>query len=470
MRAIPRIVIGGVSSGAGKTTFTVGLCRALQRRGLRVAAFKAGPDYLDPTYHARATGGRSHNLDAWMMGRQAVLATFASAAQDADVAIVEGVMGLFDGADPTSEEGSTAQIAKWLGAPVLLALDASGMARTVAAIAHGFSTFDPDVELCGLLANRVGSRSHLSLLEKSVMSPPLLGGLPKDPALRFPERHLGLVTADECTLTDQTLETLANTIEAWCRVDRILEIAQAAEPLDMEGGREDVSVQGEVRCRIAYALDEAFHFYYDDNLRRLRSLGAELVPFSPIRDETLSVGIGGIYLGGGYPEVHAEALAANSSMRRAMVDFAEAGGPIYAECGGLMYLTGGIRKLDGSFHAMTGLISGEVVMHDRLQSLGYVEVETQSPSILGDAGLTFRGHQFRYSELRGADESAMGVYAMKRKRNGVVEREGYRRGANVVASYVHAHWASNPDIAANFVAACARFAQQRSAGLLELLG
>lgn len=458
---IPRLVIGGVSSGAGKTTFTVGLCRALQHRGLRVAVFKAGPDYLDPTYHARATGGRSHNLDAWMMGREAVLRTFVSASEEADIAIVEGVMGLFDGADPVSEEGSTAQIAKWLEAPVLLALDASGMARTVAALAHGFSTFDPAVNLCGVLANRVGSRSHLSLLEKALSFPPLVGGLPKDSVLRFPERHLGLVTADERTLSDETLETLAHRIEDWCDVERILGIARSAGQMvrEEESGQAQTAVPP--RCRIAYALDEAFHFYYDDNLRRLRMLGAELVPFSPIRDETLPAGIGGIYIGGGYPEVHVAALAANVSMRQSITDFAKAGGPVYAECGGLMYLSSGIRSLDGAFHAMVGLLAGEAVMRDRMQALGYVEVETQSPSILGAAGSRFRGHQFRYSELRGAGESSAGLYSMKRKRNGAVESEGYRQGTNLVASYVHAHWASNPEIAANLVEACAAFAQTR---------
>ena len=196
-RRIPRIVIAGISSGSGKTTLTVALCRALVKRGLQVSSFKAGPDYLDPTYHARATGSVSQNLDAWMMGREAVLSTFDSAAADADIAVVEGVMGLFDGVGARSEEGSTAQIAKWLSAPVLLVLDASGMARTAAALVQGCVAFDPELEIAGVICNRVGSKNHLQILRDAVENVPVVGGLPKEHSLSFPERHLGLRTADQ---------------------------------------------------------------------------------------------------------------------------------------------------------------------------------------------------------------------------------------------------------------------------------
>ncbi len=457
---VPRLMVAGVASGTGKTTFMVGLCRALSRRGLRVTAFKTGPDYLDPTYHARATGSRSQNLDAWMMGKEAVLSTFAAATSESDIALIEGVMGLFDGVSPTSEEGSSAQLAKWLGAPVLLAVDASGMARTLAAIAHGFSTFDPELRIAGLLANRVGSRSHLNLLAEAVSAPPILGGLPKNASLSFPERHLGLLTADEHTLTSSQLDALADAVEEWCDLDRIIETAKTAEALSFESGNALATMGTSSRCRIGYALDEAFHFYYEDNLRRLRELGAELIAFSPVHDASLP-DVDGLYIGGGYPEVCAEALSTNAPMREAVVMFANAGGPVYAECGGLMYLSKGIRMQDGTLHAMVGLIPAEAVMRDKLQALGYVEVETTATTILGKAGQRLRGHQFRYSELRGVSEIATHAYHVKKRRNGALETEGYTRGSNVLASYIHAHWASNPEVAAGLVDACAAYAERR---------
>jgi cobyrinic acid a,c-diamide synthase len=449
---IPRIVIAGTASGVGKTTVTVGLARALRARGLRVAVFKCGPDYLDPTYHARAVDGPCHNLDGWMMGRDAVLATFQRASEGADIALLEGVMGLFDGASPTGEEGSTAEIAKWLAAPVVLVCDAGGMARSIAALGRGFAGFDPELRLVGLVCNRVGSRSHLELLGKATAgAPAVLGGLPKEEALAFPGRHLGLRTADREAVPDRVFAAWGERVAEWLDVDALLRHAGAAAT-----PAEDVAaaVTGGVRCRIGLALDEAFHFYYDDNLRRLESLGAELVRFSPVHDPHLPV-VDGLYLGGGYPEVHARALSANASMLADVVAFAAAGRPIYAECGGLMYMSTGIRTLDGELHPMAGLIPGEAVMCARLQALGYVEVETQTRSVLGPAGLRFRGHQFRYSELRGMPDQLERAYSVRRRRSGAVEREGYRAGS-VVASYVHAHWASNPLVARGFVDACAR--------------
>ncbi len=467
---IPRIVIAGTSSGVGKTTFMVGLSRALTKRGLRVATFKVGPDYLDPTYHARAIGpisqdgpiikdgAVSQNLDSWMMGREALLGTFTSASRNADIALIEGVMGLFDGVSASSEEGSTAEVAKWLDAPVLLAVDTSGMARTLAALVHGCATFDPSLNVAGVLCNRVGSRSHLDLLREAVSTVPVLGGLPKEPTLRFPERHLGLLTASEESLGESQMDAWAERVEAWCDVNQILAIARDASPLATTAILQATNVAPS--CRIGYALDEAFHFYYEDNLRRLETLGATLVPFSPMVDQKLPE-VDGLYLGGGYPEVHAAALAANTSMRSAILRFADAGGPVYAECGGLMYLAQGIRTLDGTLYPMVGLIAGEAVMHDRLQRLGYVEVETIADSILGSAGQMFRGHQFRYSELLGLTDATPCIYRATRRRTGAVEREGYASGRNVVASYIHAHWASNPAMAANFVASCAVYRKDR---------
>jgi cobyrinic acid a,c-diamide synthase len=450
-RTVPRLVIAGTGSGAGKTTAVVAIVRALRAQGLEVAAFKCGPDYLDPTYHARAAKRPSHNLDGWMMGREAVKRTFARGAEGADIAVIEGVMGLFDGASPTGEEGSTAEIAKWLGAPVLLVVDASGMARSVAAIARGFADFDRDLNLAGILCNRVGSRGHLDLLRRACTAPPVLGGFPVQAELAFPERHLGLTTASEGTVPEPTLDAWGAVASEWLGLSAIVELARAAPVLDGADPSPPSAAAAE-KCRIGLAWDEAFHFYYDDNLSRLESLGATLVRFSPVRDAELPK-VDGLYFGGGYPEVFAKELAGNRTMRESVAAFARAEGPIYAECGGLMYLSRAIRTRDGEPHPMVGLLPAETIMKDRLVALGYVEVETQLASILGPPGLRFRGHQFRYSELGEAEGPVRTPYTVRRRRGGEATAEGFVVH-NVVASYVHAHWASNPRVAESFVKSC----------------
>ena len=457
MLKIPRLVIAGTSSHVGKTTVMVGLVRALRARGLRVAVFKSGPDYLDPTYHVRAADAPCHNLDGWMMGRDAVLSTFTRATQGADIALLEGVMGLFDGASPTGEEGSTAEIAKWLQAPVLLVCDTGGMARSVAALARGFSTFDVDLQVAGLICNRVGSRGHLDLLRKAMDgSPPVMGGLPKESSLAFADRHLGLHSADRATVSEDVFVAWGDRVSEWCDIDAIIALAHAAPALPEIQAMERTVTEG-VRCRIGLAFDEAFHFYYDDNLRRLESLGAELVRFSPIHDAHLP-DVDGLYFGGGYPEVHAEGLSRNQSMRTEVASFAEMQGPIYGECGGLMYLSSGIRTLDRTLYPMVGLIPGEAEMKDRLQALGYVEVETKENTLLGPAGLRFRGHQFRYSDFHLSPDVEC-TYSVCRRRGGEPFEEGYRRG-NTLGSYIHAHWASNPLLVQGFVQACVAHARR----------
>ncbi|MGH8014143.1 MAG: cobyrinate a,c-diamide synthase [Bryobacteraceae bacterium] len=449
---IPRIVIAASASGVGKTSVTVGLIDALRARGLTVAPFKCGPDYLDPTYHALAAGRPSQNLDGWMMGREAVLATFTTAARDADIAVVEGMMGLYDSASPASDDGSTAQIAKWLDAPVLLVIDAAGIARTVAALALGFARFDPQVKLAGLICNRVGSQGHVEILHQSAPTVPIVGGLPVFSAGAFPERHLGLIRAANDAVSRVRVAKWGALMERWCDLDRILSLARATSPLISDVPDKPVSVSE--RCRLGIAFDDAFHFYYADNLRRLEALGAELVHFAPSADRTLPE-VDGLYFGGGYPEAQVEALSSNHPMLKAVRAFAARGGPIYAECGGLMYLSAAIRTLDGKRWPMAGLFQGDTVMHERLQALGYVEVETRTASILGGAGQRFRGHQFRYSTLEPALQTEC-VYTVRPRWGGAPFNEGYQ-SKNVLASYVHAHWASNPSLAAQFVAACAHF-------------
>ncbi|HZZ85916.1 MAG TPA: cobyrinate a,c-diamide synthase [Anaeromyxobacteraceae bacterium] len=447
--SIPRLVIAAASSGAGKTTATVALARAFRARGLRVAPFKCGPDYLDPTYHARAAGRPAHNLDGWMMGREASLATFARAAAGADLALVEGVMGLYDGASPTSEEGSTAELAKWLEAPVVAVLDASGMARTVAAVAGGLAGFDPAVRLGGVVCNRVGSAGHLELLRAALASPPVLGGFPEQPGLAFPERHLGLLTADDAAAPEARLDAWGQLAEAWLDLDALLALARSAPPLPAPAAPRPPASE---RCRIGVAFDEAFHFYYEDNLARLEALGARLVRFSPLHDAALPE-VDGLYLGGGYPEEHAAALAGNASLRASVKAFAASGRPVYAECGGLMALCEAIRTRDGATFPMLGILPGTAVMQDRLAALGYVEVETLAETPLGPAGLRLRGHQFRYSELLHVPDDLPRAYALSRRRGGAPALEGYARGA-VLGSYVHVHFASCPEAAAGFVERC----------------
>ena len=452
---IPRIVVGGVSSSSGKTTVMTALAGALRGAGLQVACFKCGPDYLDPTWHRRSSGRPAHNLDGWMMGREAVLRTFERGSRGADIALIEGVMGLFDGASPTSDEGSTAQIARWLQAPVLLTVDAGGMARTMAALVAGFCEFDPRLDLAGVLANRVGSAGHLDLLKEALNGRvPFVFGLPKKPAERFPERYLGLHAARDDGRYDPLVKTWAGIGREWLPADELLQLAARSGPLPAAplpaGGRSGP------RVRVALARDEAFQFYYEDNLSLLEAAGAELIPFSPLTDTALPAGVGGVYLGGGYPEVHAEELAANRSMHESLRSFAADGGPVYGECGGLMYLCQAIQR-EGRDHPMAALLPGTAVLTDKLQALGYVEVTTRRDSPLGPAGQTFRGHQFRYSRLEEVGEGE--TYQVRRKRNGQTHAEGYH-SQNVLGSWVHAHWASQPGVAAAWVESCRRFGGQ----------
>lgn len=443
-----RLLIGGVSSGVGKTTFTVGLCRALMRRGVNVQLFKCGPDYLDPTYHQKASGAPAHNLDSWLMGPEAVVSTFARNAARADVSLIEGVMGLFDGASPTDLSGSSAEIARLVAAPVVLVCDASGMARSLSALVKGFCSFEPGIAPRAVIANRIGGDGHLGLLRRAQLTEaPVLGGLGKRAELGFSERHLGLVAAQEGE-HEAAFEAWADEVEARCDIPALLALARSAPPLPAASHATRTTP---VLCRIGIARDAAFHFYYDENLRLLEAAGAELVAFSPIRDHTLPP-VDAVYLGGGYPELHASTLASNTAMREALRGHARAGKPIYGECGGLMYMAEAITDLHGQTYPMLGLIPGRAIMQTKLQALGYVHVTTRTPTPLGAANTTYRGHQFRYSTLEHATPTQL---TLTIKRTGQTQLEGYGT-QNILASYVHAHWASNPSIPKHFVQACAR--------------
>lgn len=445
--AAPRLVIAGVSSGVGKTTFTAGLCQALRRRGLTVAMFKCGPDYLDPTYHALASGRPCQNLDGYMMGEAGVRRTFERAMHGADIALIEGMMGLYDGASATSIHGSSAEIARWLEAPVVLMCDASAMARSLGALVHGFASFEEGVRVAGVVCNGVSSKGHRALLE-AASSLPVLGTLAREQEHTFPERHLGLRHASE--LGEPTwLDAWADRIAAQCDVEALIALARAAPPLMH---RAQAEAQATPRCRIGVARDEAFCFYYDENLRMLEASGAELVFFSPLHDARLPE-VDGVYLGGGYPELHGAQLASQHAMRAALREHAALGRPIYAECGGLMYLCDAIVTTSGERHAMLGLISGTARVERSLQAIGYVEIELREPCMLGPAGSRVRGHQFRYSRLEGHAPGQLYALRVPHSGEAVVGAEGYAAGS-VLGSYVHLCFASAPSVAESIVAAC----------------
>jgi cobyrinic acid a,c-diamide synthase len=431
----PAFVLAAPNTGAGKTTVVCAITAALRARGREVALFKAGPDYLDPTWHRAVSGRSSRNLDAWMTGADGVLASFARGARGADLAVIEGVMGLFDGRSPTTLEGSGAELALLLGVPVVLVVDASGMARTAAAVVHGLATFVPGVRVAGVIFNRVGGDGHTRLLREA-MAPlgiPVIGGLSSRPDLAVPERHLGLVSADYAPRLDT--DALAAWAASALDLDALVALAAPTPapppPLPRRGAP----------VRLGLARDAAFHFYYDDNLDLLEEAGATLVPFSPLTDTRLP-DVDGLYLGGGYPEEHAAALSANTTMRAALRAFP---GPIYAECGGLMYLG---EALDG--HPMCGVLPLRTKMTPTLRSFGYRDVVTTAPTLFGPAGTSWRGHEFHHSELDGTP----GVPPVFTTRGWAGEgREGWARGS-VLGTYVHAHFGSNPALADALVDAC----------------
>jgi cobyrinic acid a,c-diamide synthase len=442
-RPLSAIVIGGTHSGVGKTTVTLGVIAALRRRGLEVQPFKVGPDFIDPLHHTHACGRRSLNLDGWMLTAEMNRERFARATADADAAVIEGVMGLYDGSEGKSDQGSTAEMARLLDLAVVLVIDASAMARSAAALIHGFATFDPGLTFAGVILNRVGSQRHADMIREAVGDEvPIIGALPRVPDLVVPERHLGLYLPHEAR--QDYVERAADLITAHVDVDRLLAATRVQ--------RSPAGVEPEpppVKARIAVAHDEAFCFYYDDNLDQLRRAGAEVVEFSPIRDPLPSA-VDGIYIGGGYPELHAEALSLNTAAMRAIRDFAGAGGPIYAECGGLMYLAEQLR-INGSSYPQCGVLPFSTRMPAKL-ALDYVEITTTGG--LFGAGLTARGHVYHHSEIDGEAGTSC-CYEMRTK-NGMTTTEGYSLG-HVLASYAHLHFASNPALASAFVSACARF-------------
>ena len=452
----PRIIVAGTQSGVGKTSVSLALVAALRKRGLRVQTFKVGPDFLDPSYLTVASGRPCYNLDGWMSGRDYVLQLFTRASRGAEISIIEGVMGLFDGADPVTDEGSTAEIARWLDAPVILVASAHGLARSFAAMVKGYAGLEPDLNVAGVVANQCGSRQHGEWLSRSLAAssqPPLLGAIPRGGFPRLPSRHLGLVTADRENLSPSVLDALADAFELHVSAEGILHLARSAPPL-ITSPPERSAVSKQVR--IGVARDEAFHFYYQDLFDELEIQGCELVPFSPILDRRLPEQCHGLYIGGGYPEEHAQALSANGPMLEEIRQFAASGRPLYAECGGLMYLSQGLESLEGRRYPLVGLLPVATRMLEGKKALGYAEITLRDHSLWGAKDTLLRGHEFHYSEMTAdpaGQEGWTALYSLKRRQTGSVMGEGFQRG-QVLASYVHLHLASHPKAIGTFIARC----------------
>jgi cobyrinic acid a,c-diamide synthase len=445
-------IIAAPMTGSGKTTVMLGLLSALAARGLAVQAFKVGPDFIDPGLHQLASGHPSHNLDGWMLSPETNLDLFSSAAAGKDVAIVEGVMGLFDGFAGSSDAGSTAEMARWLNTPVILVIDANPLARSAAAMVHGFRTYNPELEWAGVIFNRVASESHFRILQEAVRDVPILGWLPSNPDIEIPERHLGLLTADEPEVKKR-VSHIGEFLSRYIDVDRLINTLPDAKP--HAGPGEFRTTNGFVsdrvaggfrpqkirpRRRVAIARDPAFSFYYHANCDAMVRAGAEIIEFSAVHDSKLPEAEF-LYLGGGYPEIYRHELAANHSMLDSVRQFIASGKRFYAECGGLMYLS---RRIEDS--NMVGILPTEISLTDRPVDFGYCEVTAARDGILGPAGTRMRGHQFHYS--KSASVSPTPAY---RIRQGPREYPEGWYFPNGIASYVHLHFLSNPEIVRNIL-------------------
>ncbi|EHQ89714.1 cobyrinate a,c-diamide synthase [Desulfosporosinus youngiae] len=449
---IPRIVLAGTHSGVGKTTLATGLMAALKKRGCPIQGYKVGPDYIDPSYHAAATGRASRNLDRWLLGEH-LPSVFAQSSEE-NWAVIEGVMGMYDGMSGTPGFGSTADVAKLLDAPILLIVDVSSMSRSVAALVHGFSTYDPQVKLQGVILNRVKSAAQEKILREALseIQIPVLGVLPIELSLKLPERHLGLVPVGEGGLLEGFIETLSDLITKHIDLDQVESIMLGAPDFNEDsdfGSLKSGSDAGpgtqdnNISFRLGLAQDEAFLFYYQDALDLAERLNATIVPFSPLHDSALPEDLDGIFIGGGFPELHLKPLSENTLFLDSLRAYAASGKPIYAECGGYMYLGKSIKDFEGNELPMAGLIPMKAEMTKRLQGIGYRKGVFREDNFLGPRGTTVQGHEFHYSRVV-YDKEYPPAYELFRG-NEALRLEGYARD-NIVASYLHLHFAGHQDL------------------------
>jgi cobyrinic acid a,c-diamide synthase len=446
------LLVSGTASGVGKTTVALAIMAALRRRGLAVQPFKCGPDFLDTAHHTRICGRTARNLDTWMLSVHANRSVLCTAARGADVVVAEGMMGLFDGKSGTTESGSSAEIAKLLQLPVVLVVDAAKSARSVAAVVLGFEMFDPELRLAGVVLNRVASQRHFEMLRDAIdasCKTRVLGWLPIEPAITIPERHLGLYGAAERPAEDDevAINALAALAEKHIDFDSLLGLECG---LELAEGTPVQTLHSNDIVRIGVPSDHAFSFYYEDNLDLLREQGAEIVRFSPLKDASLPSGLDALYLGGGYPELHAERLSGNREILEEVRAFAALGKPVYAECGGMLYLSQSL-SVGGESYAMAGVLPLSMQMTDKLVQFGYVMVEFTMDCLLGGKGTIVRGHSFHYSRIASQGEVRTS-YHVEYSLSGKEEMEGFTQG-NVLASYIHLHFRANPAVAESFVAA-----------------
>lgn len=447
---VPGVVLAGTGSGVGKTSITAGIMRLLSRRGLSVQPFKVGPDYIDPTFLAAAAGRRCYNLDPWLSSPNYVQQIYQKAIIAGTFPVIEGVMGLFDGASPTSREGSTAEVAALVKAPVLLIINAHGLSRSIAAIAKGFTSFDPELSFCGVIANHIGSERHLSLLGEALAAeglPPLIGGFRRDGLPLLPGRHLGLRFADENA--PEILDKLADAVEKNLNLSLF---PKTTSPNKREALQSPPKKPK--NAHIAVARDTAFRFIYEDNINALEEAGAEITFFSPITDSALPPGVGGVYIPGGYPELHAEKLANNHCMIASIKKFAENGGCLYGECGGLIYLSAALTTNDGKRYPMAGILPIETQMLPKRKRLCYVTVELSTSGCWGETGEELHGHEFHYSEVSVEYPEIKGwkdAYTVTG--GGDQRKEGYTQG-KITIGYPHLHWASCPERVSHFILQC----------------
>jgi cobyrinic acid a,c-diamide synthase len=452
----PRLVIAGTASNVGKTILTAGLIAAFKARGLTVQSFKVGPDYIDAAYLAHVSGRPCRNLDSWMLGEGALRQVLAQGALGADLALVEGMLGLFDGRGG-STDGSTADVARIIKAPVLLVIDVGDMTESAAAVALGFKSYAESPRIAGVLLNNVRSDAHRRRAEDAIWDMaklPVLGALRAMPQLDIPQRERGLLPVTENKEWDRMIGVLAETIDRDVDLDLLLRIANKAElvplvPKKLFQGKPDAGRT----VRLAVAYDDAFNFYYPENLELLEEHGAEIVPFSPLEDEHMPQDAAGLYLGGGFPEVFVEPLAKNRSMAESIQRAYRSGVPIYAECGGLMYLGRSLRTDSGIKYSMAGVIPVDVEMDGEIHRFGYRQILTLEDSILSPRGQFYRGHEFHWSRITGHNGDLKPAYQMQNAEGDVIGYEGFV-APNLLASYVHLHFGQNPLLVDKFVQHC----------------
>jgi len=449
---IPRIILSGTSSGVGKTSITSAIMYSLKKRGYSVQPFKVGPDFIDPSYLTTIAERPARNLDPWLMSTRGVLKSFILHS-DADISVTEGVMGYFDGFSGDSNFSSTYHVANIIKSPVILVLDASKTARSIAATALGFTRFQKNSRISGFILNKIGSRKHEDLCRQALkkLGIPVVGVIPRENNLHLESRHLGLIPVKEQKSLQGKIATIAKLFSDFIDIDKIIEISKRTANLPVIL----TEIKRKKRVKIAVALDESFNFYYQDNLDALQREGAELEFFSPVSDKKIPP-CDGLYLGGGFPEVKGELLERNSSMEKCVKKSAEDGIPIYAECGGLMYLTKSIRYEKRKFR-MVGLFDAETVMQRNLK-LNYTKAKISRNCIISSSNNIIRGHEFHFSDLESIDKDSRFAYDMQigvgvnRKKDGLLQY-------NTLASYMHLHFAL-PKVARTFVESCAKHSRR----------